>query len=90
MTRTLLFEETIPGLGPFAHLGFHRLRKQLDRVPVLADLPAAAERLVDPDQVGQNAALGGREQVLLLGIRRQGGDQGVETDRPLLVLDRRN
>ena len=27
------------------------------------------------------------EQVLLLGVGRQGGDQGVETDRPLLVLD---
>jgi len=85
-----LFEDTVPGPGPFAHLGFHRLREQLDRVPVPADLPAAAERLVDLDQVGRNAALGGREQVLLLGIRRQGGDQGVETDRPLLVLDRRN
>ena len=59
----------LPCLGPFAHLVLHGSGQQIDGILVRAYLPATTQCLVDLDQIGGNASLGGSQQVLLLCMR---------------------
>src|SRR5262249_55877544 len=76
--------EHAPPPGALLHLG---LRRRRDEVVGRAQLPAAAERLVERDHVEREVAADGRQPAILRDLRLLGGEDARVVRRPAAILD---